>query len=168
MRIPNDVGLWLQKTLLGYDGERWSMADFVLGNLGSIPVYTVARWQFGVDMVYRAITCDLVWTDRFGFPDLSSFFRAIRTLSPDDKSGASIWNGKSHVEGGFLWNGSTIYGTKRLGRLVEACFPPPGERDDKLNPAFIEALEETFAQHNVAWTDKPLLPVLPDGPAALH
>jgi hypothetical protein len=162
MHIPEDIGLWLQETLHEYDGERWGMADFVLGNLDSIPRYTAARWQLGVDTVYRAVTCDLVKADRFGgFPDVRSFFHAARTLSPDGKLDAVLWTGKFNVSGPGFWNGTTVRGTERLRKLFAAYFPSPDGYDGKLNPAFIEALEQIFAENGVPWSDKPLLPVMP-------
>jgi hypothetical protein len=57
---------------------------------------------------------------------------------------------------------NTISGTDRLSKLVEAHFPPPDQRDDKLNPPFIEALEQIFAENGVPWSDKPLLPIMPN------
>ena len=63
--------------------------------------------------------------------------------------------------GGFLWNGTQVSGTKRLSKLAEAHFPPPVQREDKLNPAFIEALEQIFAENGVPWSDRPLLPIMP-------
>jgi hypothetical protein len=79
----------------------------------------------------------------------ASFLSAIRTVSPFVNSG------------GFLWNGTQVSGTARLSKLVEAHFPASDQRDDKLNPAFIEALEQIFADNGVPWSDKPLLPIMP-------
>ncbi len=136
----------------------------------SIPQYTGARWQLGVDTVYRAVTSDLVSVeDLAGFPDLASFFKAIRTLSPDDKSGARSTDGEFAYTGPELWNVSQICGTERLHKLVGAYFPPTGEIRHILNPAFIEALEQIFAENGVPWSDKPLFPITPaTTPAATH
>ena len=162
MRIPDETALWLQNLLLGYSGECWGMADFVLGKLDSVPQQTEARWQLGVDMVYRTVKCDLVQVeDLAGFPDLRSFFLAIQTLSPDDKSGARSSSGEFAYTGPDLWNASQICGTKRLFELVHAHFPPVGETRRTLNPAFIEALERIFAENGVPWSDKPLLLIAP-------
>ena len=135
---------------------------FVHGNLDSVPQYTDFRWQLGVDMVYRTVTCGMVEVEGLaGFLTLPSFFHAIRTLSPDDKSGAMSSTGKYGYTGPDLWNAAQICGTKRLSKLIDAYFPPLGERDDKLNPAFIEVLEQIFADNGVPWLDKPLLPIMP-------
>jgi hypothetical protein len=167
MRIPDETALWLQDLLLGYSGECWGMADFVLGKLDSVPQQTKARWQLGVDMVYRTVTCDLVQVEGLaGFPDLASFFHAIQILSPDDKSGARSSNGEFVYTGPDLWNASQICGTKRLFELVNAHFPPVGEIRRTLNPAFIEALEAIFAENGVPWSDEPLLPIMPANSAA--
>jgi len=63
--------------------------------------------------------------------------------------------------GGFLWNGTQVYGTERLRVLVDAHFAPQHEHDDELNVTFIEALEQIFADNGVPWSDKPLLPIMP-------
>jgi hypothetical protein len=65
-----------------------------------------------------------------------------------------------------LWNVTQICGTERLYELVGAYFPPTGEIRHTLNPAFIEALEQIFAENGVPWSDKPLLPVMPTGTSA--
>jgi hypothetical protein len=162
MRIPDETALWLQNLLLGYSGECWGMADFVLGKLNSVPQQTEARWQLGVDTIYRTVKCDLVQVEGLaGFPDLPSFFHAIQTLSPDDKSGARSSSGEFAYTGPELWNVSQICGTKRLVELVKAHFPPVGETRRTLNPTFIEAVERIFAESGVPWSDKPLLPIAP-------
>jgi hypothetical protein len=70
----------------------------VLGKLDSTPQYTRGRWQLGVDTAYRGIKCDLFEVEGLaGFPDLASFFDAIRTLGADDKSGAVSSTGKIRV-----------------------------------------------------------------------
>lgn len=157
MRIPSDIGLWLQETLLQYDGERAGMADFALGTINSIPAYTTSRWQLGVDTIYRALSCDLIGVKPFIGPyDEKSFLRAIRTLSPFDRQEESI----------ALWNGTSIYGTERLSELCGHYFPATGGYDGTLNPPFVEALEQIYAENGVPWSDKPLLPIVPTGAAA--
>ncbi len=152
MRIPNDIALWLQETLHEYDGERWGMVDFALGTLSSSPAYTVARWQLGVDVIYRTLTCGLIGVEPFlGRYDKTSFLHAIRTLSPYEHADAAV----------VLWNGTRIYGTERLRKLFDAHFSPSGGYDGKLNLAFIEALEQNFAENGLPWSDKPLLPITP-------
>lgn len=167
MLIPDETALWLQDLLLGYSGECWGMADFVLGKLDAVPQETEARWQLGVDTVYRTVSCDLVQVEGLaGFPDLESFFDAIRTLGPDDKSGARSSTGEFAYTGPDLWNATQICGTKRLLELVNAHFPPVGEIRSTLNPDFIMALEKIFAENGVPWSEKPLRPIGPAGVAA--
>jgi hypothetical protein len=150
MRIPKDIALWLQETLLEYDGWQWGLASFALGEIASVPAESRARWQFGVDMIYRTLTCDLISVDaHMECHDRASFLGAIRTVSPFVGSG------------GFLWNGTQVSGTERLSKLVKAHFPPPDQREDTLNPAFIEALEQIFGENGVPWSDKSLLPIMP-------
>jgi hypothetical protein len=167
MRIPNETALWLQDLLLGYAGECWGMSDFVLGKLDSIPQETEARWQLGVDTVYRTVTSGLVEVEGgAGFPELASFFDAIRTLGPNDRSGSKSSTGEFAYTGPDLWNATQICGTKRLLELVKAHFPPVGEIRRMLDPSFIEALEQVFAESGVPWSDKPLLPITtPDADA---
>jgi hypothetical protein len=162
MRIPDETALWLQNLLLGYSGECWSMADFVLGRLESVPQQTEARWQLGVDTVYRTLRSDLLQVEGLaGFPTLPTFFHAIQTLSPDDKSGARSSSGEFSYTGPELWNASQICGTKRLSELVNAHFPLVGEIRRTLNSTFIDAVERVFAENGVPWSEKPLLPIMP-------
>ena len=151
MHIPNDVARWLQETLLGLDKEDWGLGYMVDGILNSVPPDTHARWQLGVDTIYRILTSDLIAVHKFvECHDKASFFHAIWTLSPYESSG------------GFLWNGTLIYGTDRLSDLIDVYFRGRGERNDKPNPAFTQALEQVFAENGVPWSDEPLLPVTPD------
>ena len=156
MSIPKDIALWLQETLLEYDGWQWGLVSFALGDIASVPAGSAGRWQFGADMIYRVLICDLISVDVYmECHDRASFLSAIRTVSPFVDSG------------GFLWNGTQVSGTGHLSKLAEAHFPPPDQRDNKLNPAFIEALEQIFAENGVPWSDKPLLPIMPaQGPLA--
>jgi len=150
MRIPKDIALWLQKTLLEYDGWQWGLVSFAHGQIASVPAGSEAQWQFSVDMIYRTLTCDLIGVDVYMECDeRASFLNAIRTVSPFVDSG------------GLLWNGTQVSGTDCLGKLVEAHFPPLDRRASKLNPAFIEALEQTFTENGMPWSDKPLLPITP-------
>lgn len=55
-----------------------------------------------------------------------------------------------------------IWGAPRFEKLIEAHFPAPNQHEDKLNPAFIGALEQIFAENGVPWSDKPLLPIMPN------
>jgi hypothetical protein len=52
-----------------------------------------------------------------------------------------------------------------LSQLIDAHLQPHRERDNELNPSFIEALEQIFAENDVPWSDKPLLPVMPNAGA---
>jgi hypothetical protein len=150
MRIAKDIALWLQETLLEYDGWQWGLVSFALGEIASIPADSEARWQFAVDTIYRTLTCGLISVDVYmECHDRASFLSAIRTVSPFVDSG------------GFLWNGTQVSGTERLSELAKAHFPPPDQREDEPNPAFIEALEQIFAENGVPWSNKPLLPILP-------
>ena len=155
MRIPKDVALWLQETLLEYDGWQWGLVSFAHGKVGSIPADSEAQWQFGADIIYRILPCNLIGVDVYmECHDRASLLSAIRTVSPFIGSG------------GLLWNGTQVSGTKRLSRLVEEHFPPPDQREDASNPVFIEALEQIFAENGVPWSDKPLLPIMPVTQAA--
>ncbi len=105
-------------------------------------------------MIYRGLVCDLIKIKDFAATsDRASFLQAIQTLDP--------WE-----NGAGYWHATMVWGSPRLGKLIEAHFPPPDQRDDKLNPAFIEALEQIFAQNGVPWSDTPLLPVTPAGGGA--
>ena len=155
MRIPEDKALWLQKTLLEYDGWQWGLVDFALGQISSLPSNSEARWQFGVDMIYRTLTCDLIRVDVYmQCHDRTSLLNAVRTVSPFKNSG------------GLLWNGTQISGTDRLSELAAVYFPSNGELNHTLNPAFIEALEAMFAENDVPWSNEPLLPIAPTGASA--
>jgi hypothetical protein len=157
MRIPTDTALWLQKRLLGLDHEDWGLVYMLSGNLAPIPPDTPARLQLGVDLICRGLACDLIAVNDYGaFPDRPSFLEGIRTLDPDDVTAID------DMSGAGFWHGTLIWGTQRLSDLINANFPPPDERDDQLNPAFIEAVEQIFAENGVPWSDKPLLPILSD------
>ena len=151
MQMSKDTGRWVQRTLLGLNQEDSGMIHFVLGNLDSPALYTLARWQLGVDMVYRTVKCGLVDVNDYGaFPDRKSFYQGIRTLNPDDSSGDGFWHA------------TLVWGTERLSQLVDTYFQPRGERNNELNPGFLEAIEEVFAENGVPWSDEPLLPIMPN------
>lgn len=150
MQMPQDTALWLQKHLLGLDHEDWGLVYMLYGNLASVPQDTPERWQVGVDMIYRALVSRLVAVNDLGATsDQASFLHAIRTLSP-------------YNDGAGFWHATLIWGAPRLNKLIEAHFPPPDQRDRTLNLAFIEALEAIFAENGVPWSDKPLLPIMPN------
>jgi hypothetical protein len=94
MRIPTAIALWLQKTLLEYDGWQWGLVSFAPGKIASVSADSEARWQFGVDVIYRTLTCDLIGVDVYmECKDRASFLSAIRTVSPFVESGGFLWNG---------------------------------------------------------------------------
>ena len=151
MTILVDTALWLQKQLLGLYHEDWGLVYMTAGNLASIPFDTPVRWQLGVDLTYRGLTCDLIEVNDFGATsDRASFFHAIRTLDP--------WG-----DGAGFWHATIVWGAPRLNKLIETHFPLPEQRDHQLNPAFIEALEQIFAENGVPWSETPLLPIMPAG-----
>jgi hypothetical protein len=151
MKIPFDTALWVQRSLLGLDGEDWSVG-YIIDRIPIVSNHDLGRWQLGVDLIYRTLTCELIGIDVFvECRDKTSFLQAIGTVSPYENSG------------GFLWNGTRIYGTDRLSKLITDYFSSTDELDDKLNPAFIEALEQIFAENSVPWSEKPLLPITPAG-----
>ncbi len=155
MRIPEDKALWLQETLLEYNGWQWGLVSFALGQIASLPAGGEARWQFGVDIIYRTLTCDLIGVDVYiECHDRTSLLNAIRTVSPFKDLGGS------------LWNGTQVSGTQRLSQLAAAYFPSSGELNHTLNPAFIEALEQIFAENGLPWSEKPLLPIMTAGAGA--
>jgi hypothetical protein len=149
MIMSPEIALWIQKTLLGLNGEEWGIT-YVTGRMSGISKDDVSRWQLAVDLVYRTLACDLI--DVHGFMechDKPSLFLKIRRIDPFKDLG------------GLLWNGTQIHGTKRLSALIESHFPS-AQLDRKLNPSFIEALEQIFAENGVPWSDKPLLPIMPN------
>lgn len=155
MSMTEDKALWLQETVLEFNGWQWGLVNFAYGQIASFTPETEARWQFGVDIFYRTLTCDLVRVDVFmEARDRTSLIDAIRRVSPFENSG------------GLLWNGTQVSGTDRLSELATAHFPSSGELNHTLNPSFIEALEAIFAANGVPWSDKPLLPIIPAGAVA--
>ncbi|HZZ63845.1 MAG TPA: hypothetical protein VFE63_22220 [Roseiarcus sp.] len=155
MLMPVDVALWLQKNLSLLCEEDLSLAYFSSGNIESIPDRTVKRWQLSVDALYRTITCDLIAVYKYlNCNDRDSFFEAIRTCGPEDRNDI------------LLWNGTLIYGTEKLEALARSFFDPLSQGRDDLNPAFVEALEQIFAENGVPWSNEPLLPIVAAGAAA--
>jgi hypothetical protein len=151
MTIPTNLALWLQEQLLGLYHEDWGLVYMTSGKLASIPFDTPTRWQIGVDLIYRGLVCDLIAVKDFGATsDRASFLHAARTSCP--------WG-----DGAGFWHATIVWGAPRLCKLIEANFPPPDQRGDELNPVFIEALEQIFAENGVSWSEKPLLAIMPDG-----
>lgn len=150
MTIPDDTAGWLQRHLSILCEDDLSIAHFASGNIDSVPDRTLSRWQLSVDMIYRALTCELIAVYKFiECSDVVSFLAAIRSRSPYD--------GAADV----LWNGTLIYGTEKLETLARSFFDPLDRGRDGVNPAFIEALERTFAENGVSWSETPLLSVMP-------
>src|SRR5271154_5202004 len=103
MQMPNNIALWLQNTLLGLDKEDWGLGYMLDGNLAAVPPDTPARWQFGVDLIYRSLVCDLVAVDDLGATsDQASFLHTIRTSNPYGLNGAGFWHA------------TLVWGTARL------------------------------------------------------
>jgi hypothetical protein len=156
MTIPKDIAGWLQRHLTTLCEADLSIGHFASGNIDSVPDGALSRWQLSVDAIYRALKCDLLVVHSYiECHDESSFFEAIRSHSPYDSSGA------------VLWNGTLIYGTKRLEALARRFFSVLSEGWDDVNPAFISALEVIFTENGVPWSEKPLLPIVPVGSKAL-
>ncbi len=155
MTIPEDIAKWLQRHLSILCEDDLSIGHFASGNNESVPDGTPSRWQLSVDMIYRTLTCDLTTVYKFvECSDERSFFEAIRSRGPQDDPGA------------VLWNGTLIFGTEKLEALVRSFFDDLSQSWDSVDTAFIEALEQIFAEDGVPWSDKPLLPVVPAGAAA--
>lgn len=154
MHMPDDVALWLQKNLSLLCEEDLSLAYFSSGRIESVPDGTPSRWQLSADMIYRTFTCDLIAVYRFvECSDKESFLEAIRYCGPYEDAGA------------VLWNTTLIYGTEKLEALARSFFAVLSQGRDDVNPAFIEALEQIFAESGVPWSEKPLLPITPAGDA---
>jgi hypothetical protein len=148
VKTPGDVEQWLQRQLRMMAVDDGSCAYFISGNIASIDDYTLERWQFGVDMIYRCIRSKLINVHNFaGCHDEASFFAALRTLSPFNDDGA------------FLWNGTLLYGSNMLVNIVEKHFPPSLPYSPAVNSAFGEELDEIFQRHDVPWSQTPLLPI---------
>ena len=154
MIIPDDIALWIQRNFEVLASDDFSLAYFASGNMDRIPDYSAARWQLAVDTLYRLIRSGLLKVHQYiRCSDEDTFFEAIRTVSP-------------YGGDGMLWNGTLVYGTPKLDELFRAFFTSDGSEWEDLNPRFIEALEQIFADNGVPWSDKPLLPIAPSEEAA--
>jgi len=148
VKTPNDVQSWLQRQLRTMAVDDSSCAYFISGNIASNENYTLERWQFGLDMIYRCLKSGLILVHDFvGYPDEVAFTHALQTISPFGD------------EGGVLWNGSLIYGSQLLVELVEKHFPPSLPYSPAVNSDFGEDLESIFQRHGVPWSEAPLLPI---------
>jgi hypothetical protein len=149
MYIPTNIALWMQQRLLGVNNEEWGIVYLASG--ASTAEHRLIDWQQAVDLVDRALVCDLIDVHFFmECHDRASLLDEIRKISPYARNG------------GFLWNGTQIHGTERLSALIEAHFPPSWDRSH-LNSTFIEALEQVFADNGMPWSEEPLLPITPAG-----
>ena len=150
MIMPQDIALWLQRKLQTLAHDDYGLVLFAHGILDIIPDYSNDRWQLAVDMIYRAIKCDLVKVHKFvECHDEESFFEAIRTVSPYGNAGA------------VLWNGTVIYGTEKLEKLVDSFVSDDSDDEGTANSSFIEAIEAIFADVGVPWSEEPLLTIMP-------
>ena len=155
MTIPEDIAGWLQRHLTILCEDDLSIGHFASGNIDSVPDGTVSRWQLSVDVIYRALTCNMIAIYKYiECSNETSFFEAIRSRSPYDDAGA------------VLWNGTLIYGTEKLEALGRSFFSTLSQGWDDVNPTFIEALEQIFAENGVPWSDTPLLPIMSAGAGA--
>ena len=150
MSPSNNIESWLQfgLQLLARDGS--SPASFLSGRIDDVPDYTSQRWQLAVDMIYRCIVSGLMGVDTPKYRnDHDAFFHVLRTFEPYGAGG-----------GMALWHGADLYPTEKLIELLDKYFPKTGPYERNVNPAFIHELKDIFAQHNVPWSDAPLLPIL--------
>jgi hypothetical protein len=149
MSQPNTVESWLQLNLQLLARDDSSPAAFSTGRIDDIPDRTPQRWQLAVDMIYRCIVSGLM---RVGTPryrnDHDAFFHVLRTFEPYGQG-----------DGMALWHGGDLWPTQRLVDLVERYFPQAGPHDRTVNLAFVQELKNIFAEHNVPWSDAPLLPI---------
>ena|SRR5271165_5078989 len=148
MQMPNDIAKWLQNELTGLNHEDWGLVYLLTGNLGSIPLGTPARWQLGVDVIYRLLLCDMVSVDDLsGNIDQKTVLHTIQTSDP-------------YADGAGYWHATLIWGTQHLSELIDSHLPPDSAPNSELVPSFIDALEQLFAENGVPWSDKPLLPIM--------
>ncbi len=150
MSEQKNIELWLQTCLRFFASDDLSLVSFSSSTISGMPNYTLERWQLAVDMIYRCVVSGLL---EFTYPnyrdDHDAFCQAIRTRSPFDESG------------GVLWNWEQFYGTDKLVALVNGHFPDAAVAShDAVDPAFIQELKDIFAEHNVPWSDAPLLPII--------
>jgi hypothetical protein len=64
VKISTEIASWMQQSLLGVNGEYWGVG-YMTDGIPDIPGGAVGRWQLGVDMVYRTMTCDLIAVQLF-------------------------------------------------------------------------------------------------------
>jgi hypothetical protein len=149
MSQSNTVESWLQFQLRALARDELSPIYFSTGYIDDIPDDAPQRWQLAVDMIYRCVVSGLmgVVTPRYR-NDHNAFFHAIRTLNPYTESGVN------------LWYGADLFSTDSLVELIDKYFPKTGPYDPLVNPAFIHELKDIFAQHDVPWSDAPLLPII--------
>jgi hypothetical protein len=157
MPQPNTVESWLQFGLQRLARDDISPAFFLGGRIDDIPDRTPQRWQLAVDMMYRCIVSGLidVHTPRYR-NDHEGFFHVLRTFAPYGQG-----------DGMALWHGGDLCPTERLIDLLDKYFPKTGPCNRAVNPAFIQELTGIFAEHNVPWSDAPLLPIIRNDNSAI-
>jgi hypothetical protein len=152
MSTSNNIESWLQFHLRFIVRDEMSPAHFSSGRIDDIPDRTPQRWQLAVDMMYRCIVSGLIGVHTPKYRnDHDAFFHVLRTFDPYD-------NG----DGMALWHGGDLCPTERLIELIGKYFPKTDPSDRTVNPAFIQELKDIFAQHDVPWSDAPLLPIVPN------
>jgi hypothetical protein len=150
MNLPIDVAEWLQFTLRDLAIDYTTCGGVISGNIKEFPDHTNARWQFGVDMIYRLNTSGLTYIRYFLNPprEMDEFYRILQTSNP--------FLGGS----GFVWYGSFMSGTDSLRALVEKYFPSSRPYNPSLNGEFVQEIEDLFQSNKVAWSTQPLLPIV--------
>ena len=64
-------------------GGIWGLVSFAHGKIAFSPTDTEARWQLGVDVIYRTLTCELIGVNVYMECDEpASLLSAIRSVSP--------------------------------------------------------------------------------------
>ena len=149
MTFPIDVAEWLQFTLRDLAVDYTTCGGVISGNIKDFPDNTNARWQFGLDMIFRFNKGGLTYFDYCVNPhDVTELFRTLQTSNP--------FFGQS----GALWNGTFMSGTDRLRALVEKHFPSSQPYDASLNAEFVQEVEDLFQTSEVPWSTQPLLPIV--------
>ena len=109
MKMTGDVAEWLQITLRGLAVDEDSCASVIGGHITEIPGRSAARWQFGLDMIFR-----LNKKRANSFPLL----RTTPLMTQLNYSGHSKLQIPFFGQSGVLWNG---YIPERNGSPRCAC-----------------------------------------------
>jgi hypothetical protein len=150
MEMAGDIAQWLQITLRGLAVDEDSCASVIGGKITEIPSRSVARWQFGLDMIFRLNKSGLTYFQYFIIHpnDVAELFQTLQSSNP--------FFGVS----GFVWNGTYVGGTDRLVALIEKHFPSSQPYDASLNAEFVQEVEDIFQSSEVPWSIQPLLPIV--------